>query len=112
MIETKSMLVDFLKCKVGNGQDAMFWFDSWSDLGPLIDFIGATGPRQLRIRLSASVTDATSNGEWHLPSARSPQAEALQIHLTTNSHHLSLEVRISSFGFKQTVLLGPLSLLE
>ena len=77
LIETKSMLVDFLKCKMGNGQDAMFWFDSWNDLGPLIDLIGATGPRQLRIRLSASVADATSNGEWNLPSARSPQAEAL-----------------------------------
>lgn len=83
MIEIKSMLVDFMKCRVGNGLNAMFWFDSWSDLGPLIDFVGHTGPRQLRLRLPSLVVDAVLNGDWFLPSARSPQAETLQITLTT-----------------------------
>lgn len=67
MIETKSMLVDFMKCEVRNGRSAMFWFDSWSEMGQLIDFIGHLGRRQLRIRLPAVVFDATSNGDWFVP---------------------------------------------
>ena len=42
MIQIKDMLVDFLKWEfpeVGNGQTAMFWFDSWNDRGLLIDFV-------------------------------------------------------------------------
>lgn len=61
----------------------MFWFDSWNSLGPLINVFGVTGPRQLRIRLSASVIDATANGFWSLPSARSEQNVASQALLTT-----------------------------
>lgn len=83
MVQIKDMLGDFLRCEVGNGQTAMFWFDSWNDLGPLIEFVGAAGPRQLRLRLTTYVVDATAYGQWHLPAARSPQVESLQIHLTT-----------------------------
>lgn len=83
MVQIKDMLGDYLRCEVGNGKSAMFWFDSWNDLGPLIEFVGAAGPRQLRLRLTASVVDATADGQWQLPAARSPQVEALQIHLTS-----------------------------
>ncbi|XP_013624393.1 PREDICTED: uncharacterized protein LOC106330483 [Brassica oleracea var. oleracea] len=82
MVQMKDQLVDFLRCQIGNGKSAMFWFDSWNSLGPLIEFFGASGPRQLRIRLSASVADATANGVWNLPSARSEQSVSLQALLT------------------------------
>ena len=45
MVQTKDQLVDFLRCQIGNGKSAMFWFDSWNSLGPLIEFFGASGPR-------------------------------------------------------------------
>ena len=48
-----------------------------------LHFVGATGPRQLRLRFTASVADATAGGEWNLPAAWSPQVESLQFHLTT-----------------------------
>lgn len=40
LIKVKDLLVQFLKCEVGNGRTALFWFDSWNDLGPLLTFIG------------------------------------------------------------------------
>lgn len=51
-------------------------------MGPLLPVIGAAGPRQLRLRQTATVADATRNGAWNLPPARSPQIEALQVALT------------------------------
>lgn len=62
MLQLKDILVDFLRCEIGNGHTATFWFDSWTEFGPLMNYIGANGPRQLRVRMSATVSDATLNG--------------------------------------------------
>lgn len=52
-------------------------------MGPLIDFIGNTGPRSLRVPLLATVSRATRVGLWNLPSPRSEEAVSLHAHLTT-----------------------------
>lgn len=82
MIQLRDSLVDFLRCKVCNGETVLFWFMHWTELGPLLQFIGQNGPRSLRIRKDACVIDATRNGFWYLPAARSPEMEALQVALT------------------------------
>lgn len=61
----------------------MFWFDSWTDLGPLIKYVGEAGPLQMRVWMLATVSEATRNGHWNIPHARSLQSETLQIELTT-----------------------------
>lgn len=83
MLQLKPLLSTFLKCEVRNGRAATFWYDSWTTLGPLIDFIGDVGPRMMRLRLHSKVIDAVRDGNWHLPNARSDQAQTLQILLTT-----------------------------
>lgn len=35
----------FLSCQLGFGNNALFWHDDWTGLGPLIDLTGANGPR-------------------------------------------------------------------
>ncbi|CAA7043788.1 unnamed protein product [Microthlaspi erraticum] len=72
----------FLKCEIGNGKEASFWWVSWTDLGPLRDFIGHRGPRMLRLSLEARVSEAVRNGDWFLPNARSEEVQELQIKLT------------------------------
>ncbi|CAA7013881.1 unnamed protein product [Microthlaspi erraticum] len=62
---------------------ASFWFDNWTEHGPVIDFVGQAGPRLFRVSLDAKVKDAVLNGAWNLPSARSERSEELQITLTT-----------------------------
>ncbi|KAG7568298.1 Reverse transcriptase domain [Arabidopsis thaliana x Arabidopsis arenosa] len=71
MLKLKPLLKDFMRCKIGNGRTASFWFDHWCDSGPLIVFLGDNGPRQLRLRKDALVSDAVRNGEWWMPAARS-----------------------------------------
>lgn len=71
-----------IRCQLRNGLKASFWFDSWTNLGPLIDIFGAMGPRELRIRRDATVWEATRDGQWHFPNARSLPAEQLQVCLS------------------------------
>lgn len=83
MIQLKPILVDFLCCDVQNGESASFWHDSWTVLGPLFVYIGGTGPRQLRVKRDARVADATQNGAWIVPGARSERIHSFLLLLTT-----------------------------
>lgn len=67
LVQLKDFLITFMRCEIGDGQDALFWFDSWTELGPLLTYVGDSGPRRLRLRVSATVADATRNGTWNLP---------------------------------------------
>ncbi|XP_010473794.1 PREDICTED: uncharacterized protein LOC104753204 [Camelina sativa] len=68
---------------MGNGKRVSFWHDWWTPFGPLINFLGPTGPSQTGIPLHYSVAMACSQRSWRLRPARSPQAEQLHIQLTT-----------------------------
>ena len=82
LVLVKDLLVNLLRYEVCNGQNALFWFDLFSDLGPLLTFVGDYGPRLLRVRLFATVVNATRNGAWNLSLAKLPQIEILQIAMT------------------------------
>lgn len=79
MLQLKPMLNDFLRCLVRNGISSSFWYHTWTLLGPLISVLEEHGPRMLRIRKDATVSEAVRDGNWVLPSARSPEAVTLQI---------------------------------
>ncbi|CAA7031785.1 unnamed protein product [Microthlaspi erraticum] len=82
LLQIKPLLASFLRCRIQNGKSASFWWDAWTELGPLIDFIGTAGPRLFRLRSDAKVSEAVRNGSWNIPSARSERSEELQILLT------------------------------
>lgn len=82
MLQLKDQLHSFLRCSVGDGNTALFWYDYWTELGPLNLLFGTTGSRSLRIPLAATVSRAVNNGNWNLPPARSEFAETLQIILS------------------------------
>ncbi|XP_013645435.1 uncharacterized protein LOC106350039 [Brassica napus] len=72
---------DICKPKAEDGlgiREGSFWFDSWTVLGPLISVVGDGGPRALRIRKDAHIVDATTEGSWRLPPARTNEMVALQ----------------------------------
>lgn len=83
MLQLKPKLNDLMRCNVGDGKTASFWYDWWTDLGPLISVFGARGPRDLQIPLHSTVSSAAANGDWFLPPARSHEAETLQLVLST-----------------------------
>lgn len=89
---------NFLRSSLGNGLQLSFWFDWWTPLGPLIDFLGTSGPAQTGISLQAKVANACSSVGWNLRPARSSHAESLQIYLTTVSPP-SLASDLDSFSW-------------
>ncbi|XP_019094392.1 PREDICTED: uncharacterized protein LOC109129866 [Camelina sativa] len=83
LLSLRPLAAKFIKCRVGNGRRASFWYDNWTSLGPLINRIGDHGDRSLRIPLLAKVADAILNEEWKLPLTRSDPARAILDHLRT-----------------------------
>ena len=79
----KAELHTYFRCSVRDGCTALFWYDYWTELGPLHLLSGPSGPRDLRIPLDATVSQAVTNDHWNLPSARSEYAITLQIILST-----------------------------
>lgn len=71
-----------MRCQIGNGETTSFWYDSWTSLGPLIDYIGERGVRQLQVPLDGRVINATRDGNWIMPAARSAEAQDIQIEIT------------------------------
>ncbi|XP_010530574.2 PREDICTED: uncharacterized protein LOC104807150 isoform X3 [Tarenaya hassleriana] len=81
LLQMRNQAREFIGVKLGNGRDTSFWYDSWLDIGPLIVFIGETGPGLLRLPKSATVADAVRNGNWSLPPARSNRIQELHLKL-------------------------------
>lgn len=73
----------FIRCSIGNGSAAWFWYDNWSPLGSLIKLLGDSGPSILRIPLNARVANACNDEGWLLAHPRSDHAFSLQIFLST-----------------------------
>uniref|UniRef100_A0A251VET6 Putative reverse transcriptase zinc-binding domain-containing protein n=1 Tax=Helianthus annuus TaxID=4232 RepID=A0A251VET6_HELAN len=55
--------------EVGNGASTSAWYDIWSELGPLADFLSPRVITDADFRLEDSVADVHSNGGWSWPIA-------------------------------------------
>ncbi|CAA7016344.1 unnamed protein product [Microthlaspi erraticum] len=72
LMKLRDLARPFLVCQVVSGRSALFWLDNWTALGPLIDIIGANGPRISGIPRMATVSQALVDGSWSLPRGRHP----------------------------------------
>lgn len=82
LLKLRAEGIRFIKPILGSGHKISFWYDTWTPLGQLINFIGLRGPSQLRIHINSTVADACSPTGWLLPSPRSDQALELHVYLT------------------------------
>ncbi|XP_022553625.1 uncharacterized protein LOC111203822 [Brassica napus] len=92
LLKLRPLALQFCKTSIGNGLSASFWFDVWSPLGELINYIGDSGPRALRIRRDAVVVDAIHGSSWSLPHPRSEQEVDLHSYITTISLPLTPDI--------------------
>ncbi|XP_056852587.1 uncharacterized protein LOC130501776 [Raphanus sativus] len=89
ILDLRPLALQFIRTRLGNGEDTSFWHDVWTPFGQLISHIGPSGPRALRLRNEARVTDAIRGSSWSLPHPRSQREVELHIYLTTISLPLS-----------------------
>ncbi|XP_010521022.1 PREDICTED: uncharacterized protein LOC104800018 [Tarenaya hassleriana] len=83
LLKLRDLARTFIKVKVGNGLRTSFWFDSWTDKGPLILFVGEAGPRLLQVPRHALVSEAAPAGSWRFPAARTDRILELQLAILT-----------------------------
>ena len=83
LLKLRPLARPFITCTINNGRSASFWVDQWTPMGPLIDYMGTSGPRALRIELTATVSEAVRGSLWNLPAPRSDEAMNLHVFLTT-----------------------------
>ena len=67
----------FLKSEIGNGEDTLFWYDNWLNMGKLIDIAGDSSTMLLGISRYATVADAASSGQWNIRRCRSCHLRAM-----------------------------------
>lgn len=70
LLSMRPLAKRFLRCKIGDGRTATYWFDNWSRLGPLKDYIGIAGPHLTGIQENSTIVDGCSGNCWILPSSR------------------------------------------
>lgn len=80
-------------CDLRDGKKASFWFDSWTTHGPLIEYVGADGPRKLGIPITENVAYAIRDNAWRLPSARTRCQALHSLRLTLSNMPIPLPSR-------------------
>ncbi|KAG7551859.1 Endonuclease/exonuclease/phosphatase superfamily [Arabidopsis thaliana x Arabidopsis arenosa] len=83
LLKLRHLAEKFIRCTIGSGSKAWFWYDNWSPMGPLLKLLGDSGPINLRIPLNARVANACHDEGWLLAHSRSDHALSLQLYLST-----------------------------
>lgn len=73
----------FIRGRLGNGTILSFLWDNWTPFSPLNHYFGPSGTRQTLVPINARVSASCNSCGWFLRGARSPEAENLQVYLTT-----------------------------
>ncbi|KAL1191756.1 putative ribonuclease H protein [Cardamine amara subsp. amara] len=82
ILSLRPLAKGLVSCKIGDGNQASFLFDHWTPHGPLIEFVGSSGPRLIGVPIEAKVSQAVITSGWRLPSPRSRSESLLALRQT------------------------------
>ncbi|GJR86569.1 RNA-directed DNA polymerase, eukaryota, reverse transcriptase zinc-binding domain protein [Tanacetum coccineum] len=68
LLEIRDQIKDYVVYKIGDGNRTSFWFDNWSEIGPLFDHITYMDLYDERLTSCLKVSDMIGEGEWKWPS--------------------------------------------
>ncbi|XP_022003148.1 uncharacterized protein LOC110900572 [Helianthus annuus] len=69
LLQLRSVVRNFIWSEIGNGVTTSAWFDTWSELGPLGQFISPRLISNAGFDLSSKVSDVYANNLWRWPDA-------------------------------------------
>lgn len=82
LLRSRDLVFSWIKVKVGNGRNTLFWFENWSPFGSIKDFLCLPPTSTLGTRQYTTVSDINRHGVWSLPSPRSEEQLALHTYIT------------------------------
>nr|GEV21873.1 RNA-directed DNA polymerase, eukaryota, reverse transcriptase zinc-binding domain protein [Tanacetum cinerariifolium] len=68
LLAIRDLIRDHALYKTGNEESTHMWYDNWSGLGPLINFITHRDLYNARLNKDSCVADMISNGAWKIAS--------------------------------------------
>ncbi|XP_024010502.1 uncharacterized protein LOC112085506 [Eutrema salsugineum] len=71
----RELAENFLKVEIHNGQKALFWYDNWSSMGPLLSKFGAQGCVDLGIAHTSTLKDVEEEIEGIKQSYREDESD-------------------------------------
>ncbi|GJX24645.1 reverse transcriptase zinc-binding domain-containing protein [Tanacetum coccineum] len=67
VLQLRPLIRPFIWSSIGDGVTTSLWFDNWSSLGPLADFIPSRDRYTAGLTASSTVSDVFHNGVWNWP---------------------------------------------
>nr|GEV72919.1 retrovirus-related Pol polyprotein from transposon TNT 1-94 [Tanacetum cinerariifolium] len=68
LLAIRDLIMDHVLYKTSNEENIHMWYDNWSGLGPLINFITHRDLYNARLNKDSCVADMISNGAWKIAS--------------------------------------------
>nr|XP_043629998.1 uncharacterized protein LOC122601297 [Erigeron canadensis] len=69
ILQQRHTIRPLLKHKIGDGRSMSMWYDNWSDIGPLINFISTREIYRAGFSMTNKFADLIDNGVWRWPVA-------------------------------------------
>ncbi|XP_050232971.1 uncharacterized protein LOC126681477 [Mercurialis annua] len=73
LVKLREMAKEIFECKIGNGEDTLFWYDPWVNGNSIIDLYPVINITDADIPKTAKVADVYRNGTWYFPDAMDEQ---------------------------------------
>ncbi|GJS94369.1 reverse transcriptase domain, reverse transcriptase zinc-binding domain protein [Tanacetum coccineum] len=67
ILQLRSIIRDFIWCKIGDGARTSLWFDRWCMAGPLVNYVSNHDIFHAGLSLTTKVKDIVHNGVWNWP---------------------------------------------
>ncbi|GJZ14078.1 RNA-directed DNA polymerase, eukaryota, reverse transcriptase zinc-binding domain protein, partial [Tanacetum coccineum] len=67
LLTIRDLIVNNVKCIVGNGNDTSLWFDNWSVMGHLFKTLSYRDLYDARLKEDLNLRDMITNGQWNWP---------------------------------------------
>ncbi|GKF16070.1 hypothetical protein Tco_0060988, partial [Tanacetum coccineum] len=88
VLQLRPLIRDYIGFSISDGDKASLWFDNWSTLGPLADFISSHDRHVAGLNASSKVYDVFHDGIWTWPASlclKYPQLQTIQCRSTNTS---------------------------
>ncbi|GJR14347.1 reverse transcriptase zinc-binding domain-containing protein [Tanacetum coccineum] len=67
LLNIRDLIMNNVKCIVGNGNDITVWFDNWNDMGHLFKILSHRDLYDARLKEDLNLSDMITKGQWNWP---------------------------------------------
>ncbi|GJQ95829.1 hypothetical protein Tco_0006968 [Tanacetum coccineum] len=88
VLQLRPLIRDYIGFSISDGDKASLWFDNWSTLGPLAEFISSRDRHVAGLNASSMVCDVFHDGIWNWPASlclKYPHLQTIQCRSTNAS---------------------------